>query len=674
MSRLFKHKIAILLFSLFTMFIIEASMLLIIFHSFFPVHYILELSFMLYLLVPGILFKSNKATAIYCSVFVLAFAVLFAVNTNLSFASDDIFTFKYLMLTKEAVAVFSGDFINWWYILIIFTILGIYITGIALSFKKYTYEKEGSSNLKFRLSLYMLLSILCIFSRSLSYSNIESEQARQPLYKDKSGIKIIEFTTKNLKRSSMRNYGLISYVIADVTNIMPIQNEKDLDEVSSYLSSGNIIKNDKKINSKLCKIMNVLKIMIETGCSFAINEYLTPNLYSLMNEGIYFNNCLSKNKTNVSEFIGVAGSATTSAVLQNLTDTKIPFALPNVINDYYKTSYFHCNYASFYSRYNSIEALGFENYYFVDKTKENGIVRENDKIDGSYPLEWFNIYGGNYPLDTEFFELIGDKMIPEKSSTPFYSFWTTLATHGPYNYSLADVNREKFHNLGYYNKIEEAKALGYWENICSDDDEIVQGQIEWFQCAMMNFDDALGMVLQRLSETGQLDNTLIVLYGDHENYYMIDIDEPLKNYIYNLDDAYVPYQYETAMIMYNPKLVSRYKDVYHISDDSTAIYEQFVSPFIIVPTILDLLGIDYRENWYVGTSAFRTKSVLDNIHYSYELNIAFADKLVLEELYEYKYDNADSEIYKELFNEKVIDLLYKINLFNFMYENAYYGN
>lgn len=673
MSRLFKHKIAILLLSLLTMIIIEAAMLLIIFQRIFPVHFFLELSFMIYILLPGILFKSNKVTATYCSILILGFAVLFAVNTNLSFASDDIFSFKYIMLAEEAVAVFSGDFINWWYIVFIFLILGLFLLILCLSFKKYTYDKNEGCHIKLRLSIYVLLSILCIFTRTISYSSIENRLSSQPIYKDKSGLKIIEFATRNLKRSSMRNYGLISYVIADFSNVIPIQSVEDQNDIQKYLSSGNVIDNDNIGMNGVCKNMNVLTIMIETGSSFAINEYLTPNLYKLMNEGIYFNNCLSKNKTNVSEFIGIAGSGTTSANLERLTNEKIPFALPNLINDKYRTGYFHSNYSTFYSRYNSIDALSFENYYFIDKSKVNGVIKENEKIDGSYPLEWFNQYDGNYPLDTEFFNLVGDKMIPEKSKEPFYSFWTTLATHGPYDFIGATKNKTKFTELGYYARIKEAEASGKWKNICSDDDEVVQGQLEWYQCAMMNFDDALGMVLKRLEETKQLDNTLIILYGDHEMYYKVDVEKPLKNYIYNLDNPNVPYQYETILIMYNPTMVKKYKTINKIGFSENAIYQQFASPYVIVPTTLDLLGIIYRDNWYIGTSVFKIKTALDNIFYSYELNIYFNDKLLSEEYGKFEYQNTDDEDYIKLFNGKAINLINKVDKFNSMYKNNYYG-
>ena len=657
MSRLFKHKIGIMTFSFFIMLIIEILMLLIIFNKAMPNYFILEISFIIYLLLPGILFKSNIGTSIYCGVFVLLFAVMFGINTTLSFASDDIFSFKYIMLADEAVAVFSADFINWWYLLIIILVLGVFVAGILLSFKFYKYDKKETGHLKLRLSLYMLSSILSIFCRSVSYDVIKNDLSSKPIYEDKTGLEIIEFTTNNLKRSSMQNYGLVSYVIADATNLLPIKTEEDLDNIDKFLTSGSALLDSKMFGT--CKNMNVLTIMIETGCSFAINEYLTPTLYKLMNEGIYFSNSLTKNKTNVSEFIGIAGSATTSATIERLPQTNIPYSLPNMLEKQgYDTNYFHCNYSTFYSRYNVIEALGFNNKYFVDYTPE---------------LEWHNNYNGNYPLDTEFYDLVKDKMIPEKSDKPFYSFWSTLSTHGPYDFPFANKNRQKFTDLGYYNRIKEATELGLWENICADDSLDVQGQIEWYQCAMMNLDAAVAGVFERLVATNQLQNTLVILYGDHELYYQVGIPQALKNYIYDLDDPFVPYQYETIMMMYNPTLVSQYKKKYNIPISENAVYKDYVSPYIIVPSVLDLLGIQYYENSYIGKSVFSTSSQLDNIFYSHELNIYFSDKLLSSELGEFEYINTDDEKYINSFNNHALSLIDKIDKFNYMYENAYYG-
>ena len=49
---------------------------------------------------------------------------------------------------------------------------------------------------------------------------------------------------------------------------------------------------------------NVITIMLESGQEMGVHPILTPNLYRLREEGIYFSNNYSVNKSNVSEYIG----------------------------------------------------------------------------------------------------------------------------------------------------------------------------------------------------------------------------------------------------------------------------------------------------------------------------------------------------------------------------------
>ena len=137
----------------------------------------------------------------------------------------------------------------------------------------------------------------------------------------------------------------------------------------------------------------------------------------------------------------------------------------------------------FYNREIEMYNLGFDKCYFANDV--------NPEV-----IEDIYRWNGSYPLDSEFIELVIDDMIPNKSNTPFYSFYTTFSMHGPYDRN--GKNYQKFIDLGYYKKLEEAKENNKWENICSDDSEEIQKQIEYLQCAMMDFDYTLGRIIERL--------------------------------------------------------------------------------------------------------------------------------------------------------------------------------
>lgn len=129
-------------------------------------------------------------------------------------------------------------------------------------------------------------------------------------------------------------------------------------------------------------------------------------------------------------------------------------------------------------------------------------------------------------------------MLPNLSSSdePFYSFWATLSTHGPYDYGL--VNKRLFTELGYFDRIDQAEADGLWTNILAGKDEEDILRIRHYEAAVMNLDDALGMMLDDLEEKGLLDDTIIVLFGDHNVYYhdiYLKRFEDTDNSYYNME-------------------------------------------------------------------------------------------------------------------------------------------
>lgn len=95
--------------------------------------------------------------------------------------------------------------------------------------------------------------------------------------------------------------------------------------------------------------------MVESFEKFAVNEYLTPNLYRLVEEGLFFPNNYSENRTNYSESIGIIGhypslGFSPDNYIYDFSETSLPKILGD--NYSYRTSYFHDNVGSFYGRNN----------------------------------------------------------------------------------------------------------------------------------------------------------------------------------------------------------------------------------------------------------------------------------------------------------------------------------
>ena len=665
-----KQKLFIYIFMVVLISVIDLITSAIIYNHFFVKYPILEISMIMLILSPIFLFKSNKFSYTYSTIVFAVLDIIMAVNLTLNYASNDVFSIKYIFLFSEAAAVMNSQFVNIAYVLIAILLALIFILYMVFIHRlfKYHFKDKEKDKVKARKYYPLAISLTVIFIafgtvfRVIGLDRVKYDNAS--MYNGMSGNKIIEMEANTLKRGAIQNYGMLNYLNAEI-NLFISDNEKK--EVEDYFKSGKIVNEEITDSlSGICKDMNVITIMIETGVDFAINEELTPNLYMLKNDGINFTNNHSKNKTNISEIIGIVGSVAKAGTTK---DYNVVSTMPNMLNGLgYESAYFHNNSGSFYDRDKLTASMGFTKSYFKEDIDS---TQEHDFIKGNYPLDSYFMNGikaGNMNvLSDRMSDIDGiiNKIVPD-GNQKFYSFWTTMSTHGPYNTSKR--NMKYYEDLGYVEKIKSAEAKGTWKNICSDDDIEYQNQIINFQCEMMDLDLAVGSMLERLEETNKLDNTLIVLYGDHEPYYMCNGMKPIKFAIYNDTNPFNPKLFSTTLIMHNKKLNEKYEELY-----GNTSYDKFSSPYNIVPTILDLLGVKYNQKYYVAKSAFLAEDSLDNVFYSHEFEALFSDKAYSFDLTNYAYkDEAVDDNYLGAFTTSAYLTSYKIKIFNRFYENKLY--
>ena len=176
----------------------------------------------------------------------------------------------------------------------------------------------------------------------------------------------------------------------------------------------------------------------------------------------------------------------------------------------------------------------------------------------------------------------------------------------------------------------------------------------------MNLDEAVGKIINKLKETGKFDKTLFVVYGDHEAYYQL-----LSRNITDLKNKYDPSLYKTTLFFSNPEL----KKVYQVMTGKNT-FDSFTSPYVIFPTVLELLGYDYDEQLTYSPSIFNFESEYDGIFYSSELNAFFTDKTYSSDSFSFDY-KLDILTEEEL---KFIAKLQNDKLQRLVYINEYYKN
>ncbi len=264
------------------------------------------------------------------------------------------------------------------------------------------------------------------------------------------------------------------------------------------------VEDTKKDNkyTNIFKGKNVIVIHGESLQAFTMNlkfngEELTPNINKLAKEGIYFSNFYSQESvgnSSDSEFTSLTSLLPSSSgtVFVNYFNRNYETILKLLKEKNYYTFSMHANLGSAWNRQVAYKYLGYDHFYY--NTKDYDI---DEKI-------------GLGLSDKSFFrqsvDLIKDI---DASYENFYGTLIMLTNHTPFSgikgfsdYSVDYITNEKNEETG---QIEEVVT-------------------EWLEGTKMgNYlksvhyaDEAIGELIQGLDNADLLDDTIIVLYGDHD--------------------------------------------------------------------------------------------------------------------------------------------------------------
>ena len=610
-------------------FIIEICTFIWVDFTILPGYFLIDLVFVLMLGGIGLLFKSNKLSIIFYTIILAFVMTLFLINATMYSVYFDLFSLQQMNLIGEANAVFQFEFLNINSI-ITAAVIGIsYFVSVFILWKKIYYKKVEVPHYykhTFTFLSTFLLIVLIFFSSGLtSVSQFNSS---------------VYVTT--FKRSSIERYGLLGYYFKEAElmvfgpEITDYEGE-DPNQIIPYEAS------KPSDYHGLLEDANVITILVESLQPFAVNEVLTPNLYMITNSGLYMENNHSENKTNVSEFIAMAGNYPTVPLLPRTYEYNFSNTLPYILSveNNYTSAYFHHNLEDFYARNMYIDAMGFDEFY-----------SHEDMFPGIDMYNW----NGDYTLDSVTVEEVLKGM--DFESGPFYYYWSTMIMHGPYNYG--PKNKRLFSELGYFSAIDQAEIDGLWVNPLAGGAPEDVLRIRHYQAAVMDFDKALGRILEELEAAGELDNTILVLFGDHNIYYH---DLHLRLNDGTGEEYYRPELYKAYLAIYNPILNEEYLKTH---DD--AVIRKFTSPYNIVPTILDLLGHEYNQLLFLGESV-----LLDTqgVFYSHKLTGFFDQSLYSHDGYEILYYKDEvSDDYLEEFYAICAEQRYRLEMINYWYDST----
>lgn len=381
------------------------------------------------------------------------------------------------------------------------------------------------------------------------------------------------FETMHDRSLFSEKYGYYNYHILDVVRFRV---KSDVDELKVNVDEyfDNVEAHVVNDMSDIYNGYNVITITGETLDVRFIDETLTPNLYNMMNNGYTFDNYFTpvfqQGATCNSEYMAISGlnAITSNDWSNNICDAYsnnyFPYSLPNQLKENgYDTYYFHSGFEWFYNRENMIPQYGFETVKFQEDLYDlDKYIKDEDERTNDSQI----IFKDKY--DTQMLYFFDEYV---DYSNPFYVNLLSYSMHGAYNQDKY-YNHDQRIEQAYPNNDYDSEILSYMEKL-------------------VEFDNMLGDIIDRLEEEGVMDNTLFAIYPDHHVYMMNQ--NTYKEFI-GLEDEENPYElHRQTVIMYATNMTG---EVFSVPG----------STIDITPTLLNMLDSSKEFNYFMGTDLFST--------------------------------------------------------------------
>lgn len=512
------------------------------------------LSWIFLILGVSLFYKKKIGKTIYIIFFILSFIIYITNNIYYSMTGT-FFDFNMLLLVGEGSEYFIDAIKNcniWVYILIIPIILS-FIIGL-----KY-YPNREKTKLKNVIRIFFVFLILHFIIPFLL--GTPNEELTWSTWRNPRNI-YINFNDNN---KSMMVSGIYEYTVRNfyITFIKAKKttNEEELSFLSEEYSKEEIYETNKYTGKY--KDNNLIIIQLEGIDDWLITEKDTPTLYKMMNNSINFTNHYSYynggGSTFNSEFAVNTGFITPLSYTQNaytFNKNTFPYSLANLFkNQGYSVNAFHMNTSEYYSRGANYKNWGYDNYY--------GLIDLGTYKDDSYVLDR---------------ELILNETFKEKmfESEKFVDYIITFTNHMPFSVEKGNCRKLVTEDILKENNLEEIPKDYVYPELTEEDCSRRQAK---------ETDYMIELLMQELETRSLLDNTTIVVFTDH--------------YLYTLSDQTILNNYKET----NNNLINHTPFFIWTNNKDKKEVKEVTSQLNVLPTILNLFGIEYNQNYYIGTDA-----------------------------------------------------------------------
>lgn len=402
--------------------------------------------------------------------------------------------------------------------------------------------------------------------------------------------------------NTSKNVTEYSRIIDDTiwNEIIEEEKNKKLNALNKYFISRNIT--EKNEYTGLFEDKNLIVIMMESVNDIFINPEYYPNFNKLVSEGWYWENNYSPRNscaTMNNEFSGMTSlysiyNTCTASKYSSNTYYESMFNLFNRNN--YVTFSAHNYTESYYPRKTIHSNMGSGEYFGVEKL---GIDYSNEYINWANDDEFM----------TEVLNIIDNKTA---NNEQFMTWLTTVSSHQPYGVDSIQGNAN----------YDLTEGTDYPKDV------------RRYMSKLKILDDGLGILLEGLEERGILEDTVIVLFGDH---YPYGISTDNLNEVLDYDTSEYYNAERVPFVIYNSEIEGK-------------VFSEYTSYINLLPTLANLFNMNYDPRLYLGT---------DLLSKDYESLVVFADGSWKNE--KYYYDASKSKIENFTDEEISIEELQTIN-------------
>ena len=500
------------------------------------------------------------------------------------FVSPFLFTMGYFLiflliqiyLPRVLAKIFSIVSYMFYIVLFIANYMLLHIKSEALSVGELTNTGEGAKYLNFIVKelnfVFILVIVLAIVSIVINYRYLKRIKVKKQIKPTLIvmgaivvcyllGVLLLPTTNNDWEtittpryyynnfinsKKSLAVLGLYEYTYRDAYLSLKSRNNTygNTSEIEAAIAKYHLEREDNQYTG-IFKDKNLIMVMLESIDYVVTDKDVMPAFSNVMKNSWNFPNRYSAlssgGSTILTEYVSQTGLLYDQVYYNDIFKNEYDYSLVNLFKQAgYSTNSMHSNFGSYYNRQQLHSVLGYEHSYFLQDMSNQ-----------------YELYNDPQLVDNDD---LYNKIIPHDQDK-FMSYIVTITPHGPYD----DTNE-------FCTKANHDSS-----------------QTDCFNYLAGDTDKFVDHLLKRLENDDLLKDTVIVFYTDHPAY-AYDYPKDYLNSLKTIDEQ--KHIKAVPFVIYSQDLGYKSFDNLLFSDID------------IVPTLLNMFGIDYNPDDYLGVDLF----------------------------------------------------------------------